>query len=49
MASKKGDIKQFWSDEQKVTICVQTCARGVSVVQVARRYAMNTDLIHKWL
>ena len=23
--------------------------KGVSVAQVARRYAMNTNLIHKWL
>jgi transposase len=36
-------------DEETVSICAQTCASGVSVAQVARRYAMNTDLIHKWL
>ena len=49
MAGKKGQKKRFWSDEEKVSICVQTCAPGVSVAQVARRYAMNTNLIHKWL
>lgn len=32
-----------------MSICAQTCAPGVSVAQVARRYAMNTNLIHKWL
>ena len=48
MAGKKGQKKRFWSDEEKVSICVQTCAPGVSVAQVARRYAMNTNLIHKW-
>lgn len=49
MAGKKGQKKRFWSDEEKVSICLQTCAPGVSVAQVARRYAMNTNLIHKWL
>ena len=49
MAGKKGQKKRFWSDEEKVSICAQTCAPAVSVAQVARRYAMNTNLIHKWL
>lgn len=49
MAGKKGQKKRFWSDEEKVSICGQACAPGVSVAQVARRYAMNTNLIHKWL
>ncbi|MEO9824201.1 MAG: transposase [Paracoccaceae bacterium] len=49
MTGKKGQKKRFWSDEEKVSICAQTCAPGVSVAQVARRYAMNTNLIHKWL
>lgn len=49
MAGKKGQKKRFSSDEEKVSICAQTCAPGVSVAQVARRYAMNTNLIHKWL
>ena len=49
MAGKKGQKKRFWSDEEKISICLQTCAPGVSVAQVARRYAMNTNLIHKWL
>jgi transposase len=49
MAGKKGQKKRFWSDEEKVSICAQTYAPGVSVAQVARRYAMNTNLIHKWL
>ncbi len=49
MAGKKGQKKRFWSDEEKVSICAQTSAPGVSVAQVARRYAMNTNLIHKWL
>ncbi len=41
--------KRFWSDEEKREICGQTRISGVSVAQVARRYAMNTNLIHKWL
>lgn len=49
MAGKKGQKKRFWSDEEKISICVQTCVPGVSVAQVARRYAMNANLIHKWL
>ncbi len=49
MAGKKGQKERFWSDEEKVSICAQTCAPGVSVAQVARRYAMSTNLIHKWL
>ena len=49
MSGKKGQKKRFWSDEEKVSICGQTRASGVSVAQVARRYAMNANLIHKWL
>ena len=47
MAGKKVQKKRCWSDEEKVSICAQTCASGVSVAQVARRYAMNTNLIRK--
>jgi len=49
MAGKKGQKKRFWSDEEKVSICGQARVPGVSVAQVARRYAMNANLIHKWL
>lgn len=49
MGAKKGSKKRFWSDEEKVSICAQTRAPGVSVAQVARRYSMNANLIHKWL
>ncbi len=49
MAGKKGQKKRFWSDEEKRSICAQARAPGVSVAQVARRYSMNTNLIHKWL
>ena len=49
MGAKKSGKKRFWSDEEKVSICSQTCAPGVSVAQVARRYALNANLIHKWL
>lgn len=41
--------KRFWSDDEKREICGQTRVSGVSVAQVARRYAMNTNLIHRWL
>lgn len=49
MAGKAGQKKRFWSDDEKRSICEQTTAAGVSVAQVARRYAMNANLIHKWL
>ncbi|APG47281.1 transposase [Phaeobacter porticola] len=49
MGGEKGQKKRCWSDEEKVSICGQTRAPCVSVAQVARRYSMNTNLIHKWL
>jgi len=49
MAGKKGQKKRFWADEEKRLICAQALAPGVSVAQVARRYAMNANLIFKWL
>jgi transposase len=49
MGTKKGSKKRFWSDDEKRSICLQTQAPGVSVAQVARRYAMNANLIHNWL
>lgn len=41
--------KRTWSDEEKREICEQTAVGGVSVAQVARRYAVNANLIFKWL
>jgi transposase len=41
--------KRFWSDDEKREICGQTRVAGASVAQVARRYAVNANLIHKWL
>ena len=41
--------KRSWSDEEKREICQQTAVPGVSVAQVARRYAVNANLIFKWL
>ena len=41
--------KRTWSDEEKREICQQTAVAGVSVAQVARRYAVNANLIFKWL
>jgi transposase len=49
MAGKKGQKKRFWSDDEKSSICAQVRAPGVSVAQVARRYSMNANLIHKRL
>jgi len=41
--------KRLWTDEEKLSICFQTATPDVSVAQVARRYAMNANLIFKWL
>ena len=41
--------KRLWTDEEKRSICFQTAAPVVSVAQVARRYAVNANLIFKWL
>ncbi|WP_246071320.1 IS66-like element accessory protein TnpA [Paracoccus haeundaensis] len=41
--------KRLWTDEEKRSICLQTTAPGVSVAQVARRYAANANMVFKWL
>ena len=41
--------KRLWTDEEKRSICFQTTAAGVSVALVARRYAMNANMVFKWL
>ncbi len=41
--------RRSWSDEEKRSFCLQTMAPGVSVSQVARRYAMNANQIFNWL
>ncbi len=41
--------KRRWSDDEKRSICFQTKVSGISVAHVARRYAMNANLIFKWL
>jgi transposase len=41
--------KRFWSDDEKREICGQARVEGASVAQVARRYALNANLIHKWM
>lgn len=41
--------KRFWADEEKREICAQATTPGVSVAQVGRRYAVNANLIFKWL
>jgi len=47
MAGKR--VRRNWADDEKITIVEQTRVAGVSVAQVARRYAVNANLIHKWL
>ena len=41
--------KRLWTDEEKRSICFQTAAAGVSVAQVARRFAVNANMVFKWL
>ena len=45
----KKRVRRTWSDDEKRSICLQTFAPGVSAAQVAPRYAMNANLIFKWL
>ena len=49
MAMNKGHKMRFWSDDQNRLIYTQTTVQGVSVAQVARRFAMNANLIHDCL
>jgi transposase len=42
-------MKRLWTDEEKRSICLWATTSGVSVAQVARRYAMNANMIFKWL
>ena len=46
MASRR---KRVWTDEQKRSLCFHTTAAGISVAQIARRHAMNANMIFKWL
>jgi len=39
--------KRFWAEEEKREICVQATTPGMSVAQVARRYAVNAIPIFK--
>ena len=41
--------RRTWSDDEKREICQQTTVPGVSIAQVARRYATNANQIHNWL
>ena len=41
--------KRLWTDAEKRSISFQTAAPDVSVAQVAHRYAVNANLIFKWL
>jgi transposase len=41
--------KRLWTDKERWSICLQTTTPGVSVAQVARRYAINANMIFKWL
>lgn len=49
MILAKKRVRRSWSAEEKRSICAQTFVPGISVAQVARRYAMNANLILKWL
>ena len=43
---QEGPEEAGLADDYKLSICAQARVSGVSVAQ---RYAMNTNLIHKWL
>jgi len=40
--------KRLWTVGKKRSICRQTVAPGVSVARVARRYALNANVVCKW-
>ena len=41
--------KRLWTDGEKRSICLQTMAPDVSVAQVARRDALNANMVFEWL
>ncbi len=41
--------RRRWSASEKLEICDQARVPGVSVAQVARRYALNATMLHGWL
>ena len=41
--------RRLWTEDEKRSICLQAAAAGVSVAQVGLRYAVNANLIFKWL
>ncbi len=41
--------RRLWTVEEKRSICLQAMVPGVSVAQVARRYALNANVLFKWL
>ena len=41
--------RRLWTDEEKRAICCHAAGSGVSVAQVGLRYAVNANLIFKWL
>nr|WP_229849366.1 transposase [Paracoccus aerius] len=41
--------KRLWTENERRAICLRATAPGVSVERVAQRYAMNANLIFKWL
>ncbi len=45
----KRRTRRTWSDDEKRRICSQTRVPGVSVAQVARRYALNANQVFNWL
>lgn len=45
----KRRTRRSWSDDEKRQICSQTRVPGVSVAQVARRYALNANQVFNWL
>ena len=41
--------RRSWSVDEMREICAESAVPGVSVAQVARRFAMNANMIHTWL
>jgi transposase len=46
--SESGRTRRHWSEEEKRAIVTEALEPGASIAAVARRHALNTNLLHGW-
>ena len=46
--SEPGRTRRRWSEEEKRAIVTEALVPGASIAAVARRHALNTNLLHGW-